>query len=45
MILEGVLLLVSGLRLGLGPFPFYGDVAACFLGGAGILFFAKAAEP
>ena len=44
MILEGVLLLVSGLRLGIGPFPFYGDVAACFLGGAGILFFAKAAR-
>ena len=44
MILEGVLLLVSGLRLGIGPFPFYGDVAACFLGGAGILFFAKAAS-
>ena len=45
MVLEGVILLVSGLRLGIGPFPFYGDVAACFLGGAGILFFAKAARP
>ena len=44
MVVEGVLLLVSGLRLGIGPFPFYGDVAACFLGGAGILFFAKAAR-
>ena len=44
MVLEGVILLVSGLRLGIGPFPFYGDVAACFLGGAGILFFAKAAR-
>ena len=44
MILEGVILLVSGLRLGIGPFPFYGDVAACFVGGAGILFFAKAAR-
>lgn len=45
MIAEGVILLVSGLRLGLGPFPFYGDVSACFLGGAGILFFARAAKP
>ena len=44
MIAEGVILLVHGLRLGLGPFPFYGDIAACFLGGAGILFFAKAAR-
>ena len=45
MVAEGVILLVSGLRLGLGPFPFYGDVSACFLGGAGILFFARAAKP
>jgi len=45
MIVEGVILLVSGLRLGIGPFPFYGDVSACFLGGAGILIFAKAARP
>jgi hypothetical protein len=45
MVAEGVILLVHGLRLGLGPFPFYGDVSACFLGGAGILFFAKAAKP
>ncbi len=44
MIVEGVILLVSGLRLGIGPFPFYGDVSACFLGGAGILFFARAAN-
>ena len=42
MVAEGVILLVSGLRLGLGPFPFYGDVSACFLGGAGIIIFAKA---
>jgi hypothetical protein len=45
MIAEGVILLVSGLRLGIGPFPFYGDVSACFLGGAGILFFAHSAKP
>jgi hypothetical protein len=42
MIAEGVILLISGLRLGIGPFPFYGDVAACFIGGAGILHFSKA---
>ena len=45
MLVEGVILLVHGLRLGLGPFPFYGDVSACFLGGAGILFFTRAAKP
>ena|ERR1044071_4844170 len=37
MIVEGVILLVSGLRLGIGPFPFYGDVAACFVCGFGIV--------
>jgi hypothetical protein len=45
MLVEGLILLVHGLRLGLGPFPFYGDVSACFLGGAGILFFARSARP
>ncbi len=45
MILEGVILLVHGLRLKLGPFPFYGDVSACFFGGAGIVFFAPSARP
>ncbi len=45
MIAEGVILLVHGLRLGLGPFPFCGDVSACLLGGSGIVFFAKAARP
>ena len=44
MIAEGVIVLVAGLRLGLGPFPFFGDVVACFLGGAGILAFARAAR-
>jgi len=38
MLLEGLILLVHGLRLSLPPFPFYGDLAACFLGGGGILF-------
>jgi hypothetical protein len=44
MVLEGIILLVHGLRLGLPPLPFYGDVSACFLGGAGILIFARAAK-
>ena len=45
MIVEGVILLVHGVRLSLPPFPFYGDCSACFLGGAGILVLAKAARP
>ena len=45
MILEGVILLVSGLRLSIGPFPFYGDVSACFVGGFGIVYFARHAKP
>ena len=44
MVLEGAVLLVHGLRLGLGPFPFYGDISACFVGGIGILIFARAAK-
>jgi uncharacterized membrane protein HdeD (DUF308 family) len=40
MLLEGVILLVHGLRLSLPPFPFYGDVSACFLGGGGIMWCA-----
>ena len=44
MITEGIILLASGLRLGIGPFPFCGDVSACFLSGAGILYFVKAAR-
>ena len=34
---EGLVLMVHGLRLGLPPWPFYGDVAACLLSGGGIL--------
>lgn len=45
MLVEGVILLVSGLRLGLPPFPFYGDTAACLLGGGGILYLAPHAKP
>lgn len=41
MIVEGVILLTHGLRLGLGPFPFVGDVAASFAGGIGILTLRK----
>jgi hypothetical protein len=44
MVLEGVTLLVHGLRLGLPPLPFFGDVAACFIGGAGILYFSRSAK-
>jgi hypothetical protein len=45
MLVEGVILLVHGLRLSLSPFPFYGDVSACFLGGTGILLLARHARP
>jgi hypothetical protein len=37
MLMEGLILLVHGLRLSLPPFPFYGDVSGCFIGGGGIL--------
>jgi hypothetical protein len=43
MIVEGVILLTHGLRLGLGPFPFVGDVSASFAGGIGILTLRKSA--
>jgi len=45
MLVEGIILLVHGLRLALPPFPFYGDVPACFLGGAGILLLSRHAKP
>jgi len=45
MIAEGFILLVHGVRLQLPPLPFYGDTAACFVGGGGILWLAKAAKP
>ena len=45
MLVEGVILLVHGLRLGLGPFPFYGDVAACLIGGGGIVYLSRAITP
>ena len=43
MVLEGIVLLSHGLRLGLSPFPFAGDVSASFAGGFGILVFKKSA--
>lgn len=45
MILEGAVLLLHGLRLGLPPFPFYGDVTACFGVGGAILILRKSALP
>jgi hypothetical protein len=44
MVVEGIILLVSGLRLGLGPFPFYGDVALSLVCGGGIVLAAPAAK-
>lgn len=45
MLVEGVILLIHGLRLTLPPFPFYGDAAACFLGGGAILYLSRYARP
>jgi hypothetical protein len=42
MLAEGTILLIHGLRLSLAPFPFCGDVAACYLGGVGILICSRA---
>ena len=36
-LIEGIVLLVHGLRLHLSPWPLYGDVAACLVSGTGIL--------
>jgi hypothetical protein len=44
MLVEGCILLFHGVRLSLPPFPFYGDTAACFVGGGGILCFARYAK-
>lgn len=38
MFVEGLVLLVHGVRLGLPPFPFYADTAACLGAGSGILW-------
>jgi len=42
MIVEGVVLTAHGFRLGLAPFPFYGDISACLFGGGGILMLMNA---
>ena len=45
MLIEGVILLVHGVRLALPPFPFYADTAACFIGGGGVLWFSRRVRP
>jgi len=44
MLVEGLILLIHGLRLHLPPFPFYGDVAGCLVIGGGILFLSRHAK-
>ncbi|MGE3308804.1 MAG: hypothetical protein AB7O66_02455 [Limisphaerales bacterium] len=44
MTVEGSILALHGLRLGLPAFPFYGDVAACFVVGFGILRYQRHAK-
>ena len=44
MVMEGLVLLTHGIRIGLAPFPFYGDVTACLGGGSAILLLRKAAS-
>ena len=41
---EGIVLLIHGLRLGLPPFPFYGDTSFCLLAGACIWFLRNEAK-
>jgi hypothetical protein len=45
MLAEGCVLLFHGIRLSLPPLPFYGDTAACFVCGGGILCFSRSAKP
>ena len=44
MLVEGLVLLTQGVRLGLPPLPFYADTAACIIGGTGILWSAARAD-
>ncbi|HSH93232.1 MAG TPA: hypothetical protein VK968_03735 [Roseimicrobium sp.] len=44
MLVEGLILLVHGIRLNLPPFPFYCDTAACLLGGGAIVYLARSAR-
>lgn len=39
--MEGLILLLHGLRLGLPPFPFYGDVSACLVLGIAITLLSR----
>ena len=41
---EGIILLISGLRLGLPPFPFWADTAFCLGTGAGLLLTTPRAQ-
>jgi hypothetical protein len=43
-LVEGLVLIVHGFRLGLRPWPFYGDFAACLVSGVGILSCWRAAR-
>jgi len=45
MILEGLVILVHGLRLDFGPVPFLGDTTFCLAGGIGILICMGSARP
>jgi hypothetical protein len=44
MLVEGLILLVHGLRLSLPAFPFYWDTAACLIGGGAILYLSRYAR-
>ena len=44
LIIEGIILLIHGLRLGLEPIPFYVDVVFCILTGTGIWFLRNEAK-
>ena len=44
MLVEGVILLIHGLRLGLPPSPFYFDTSFCFVAGGVIVGCANAAR-
>ena len=43
-ILEGIILTIHGLILGLQPFPFYGDISFCLFIGIGIVILQKPTE-
>lgn len=41
MLVEGLVLLVHGIRLSLPALPFYGDTAACLFGGGAIVWLSS----